>query len=216
MQRFIANKMKETVANNPQAVTCFDVEMGPIFDLKKKLEADGSKVTVAALLIKAASVALMKQPIMNSRFIDGEIHVYDEVNMGVAMAIPRGLIVPVIRNTEKKSCREISDELKEIKRKFESNSLTPEDMQGATATITSLGPGKNHICLPILNGDQTLMVGAGSTRRLPAEMDDGTIGIKEFMNISITSNHCIVYGAEVSEFCSVLGEIIEKASDYIV
>lgn len=214
-QKFIAGKMKQVHSENPQAVTAFDVDMTNLLALKKKHESEGSKITVTAYIVKAYVLALLRSPLMNSRYIDNEIHMYDEVNVGIAMAVPRGLIVPVIRNAESKSCSTISKELKELKEKFKNNQLSSDDMTEGTCTISSLGNGKNDLVLPIINENQCVMLGVGSTKKKPVVMEDGSIQARDIANISCTSNHCIVYGAEVGKFCSDIAEIIENADKYL-
>ncbi len=212
-QRFIAKKMKETVVNSPQATTCFDVDMGPVMALKEKLKAEGKNVTVAAFLVKAVALAVKENPKMNSRFINGEIHMYDEVNVAMAMAVPNGLIVPVIKNADTKDLVAISQDIKTLKEKVDAGKLGPEDMQGGTCSLTSLGNGRNDIVLPIVNDDITLLLGAGSTHKKPVVLDDDTIGIKNIANFSCNTNHCVMYGAEVGKFCTDFAEILENAEE---
>lgn len=214
-QKFIAKKMKQVNTECPQAVTAFDVDMTNLLALKKKQDEAGNKITITAYMIKAFALALQKSPIMNSRFIDNQIHMFDEFNVGVAMAVPRGLIVPVIKNVENKSCSTISQELKGLKEKFANNNLTADDMAGGTCTISSLGNGKNDLVLPMINEDQCVMLGVGSTKKKPVVMEDGSIVARDIVNISCTSNHCIVYGAEVGKFCADIAEIIENADKYL-
>lgn len=214
-QRFIAGKMKNTNREYPQAVTCFDVDMTRLLDLKKQNDEAGIKVTVTAYIVKAYSMALRKNPLMNSRYIDGKIHQYDEINVGVAMAIDRGLIVPVVKRAETKSCKQISDEIKEFREKNRTGQLTMDDMAGGTCTLSSLGSGRNDIVLPMLNDDQCVMLGAGSIKKKPVVLEDGSIAAREIMNMSCTTNHCVVYGAEVGKFCGDMAEILENADEYL-
>lgn len=214
-QKFIAKKMKETNMNHPQAVTCFDVDMTALLDLKKRHRDAGRNITITAYLVKAYYIALSRNPLMNSRWIKDEIHQYDEFNVGIAMAIDRGLIVPVVKNTERKSCDEISDEIRSFKEKNSAGRLTMDDMSGATCTISSLGNGKNDIVLPMLNDDQCVMLGAGSVKKKPVVLEDGSIAARDIMNMSCTTNHCIVYGSEVGKFCIDIAEILENAEKYL-
>lgn len=214
-QKFIARKMKETNNNHPQAVTCFDVDLTALLDLKQKHKVKGQNITITAYLVKAYQIALSKNFLMNSRWINNEIHRYDEFNVGIAMAMNRGLIVPVVKNVEVKSCKEISDEIRLFKDKNYSGQLTMDDMSGATCTISSLGNGKNDIVLPMLNDDQCVMLGAGSIKKRAVVLEDGSIVARDIMNMSCTTNHCIVYGSEVGQFCIDIAEILENAEKYL-
>lgn len=214
-QKFIAKKMRETNNNHPQAVTCFDVDMTALLQLKEKHKAQGRNVTITAYLVKGYQIALSRNPLMNSRWINNEIHQYDEFNVGIAMAMDRGLIVPVVKNVETKSCEQISDEIKIFKEKNANGKLTMDDMVGATCTISSLGNGKNDIVLPMLNDDQCVMFGAGSIRKKPVALENGDIVARDIMNMSCTTNHCIVYGSEVGKFCIDVAEILENAEKYL-
>ena len=88
-------------------------------------------------------------------------------------------------------------------------------MSGATCTISSLGNGKNDIVLPMLNDDQCVMLGAGSVKKKPVVLEDGSIAARDIMNMSCTTNHCIVYGSEVGKFCIDIAEILENAEKYL-
>lgn len=214
-QKFIAKKMRETIVANPQAATGFDVDMGPLLKYKEALEEKGQKVTVTALLVKALAVALQKSPSLNSRFVNDQIYEYDEINAGVAMSTSKGLIVPVIKNTESKSAFEISQEIKGLREQFENNKMTPDNLTGGTVTISSIGGGRNDMIYPILNNNECILVGAGRTRKVPAVMNDGTVGVKDICHINIMNNHCITYGVPIGIFCTDYAEIIENPELYL-
>lgn len=213
-QKYIASRMRETIVNNPQAVTAFDVDMGPLLKMKQDYLSKGKNITVTAFLIKALAVALERSPMLNSRFENDEFMVYEEINVGVAMSTERGLIVPVIREVGKIDLEEIGKKLKEIKEKFQEGELTMEDLQGSTVTISSLGFGRNDMILPILNNNESLLIGAARTRKMPAVMEDGSIGVKDIANISCTNNHCVTYGEPIGRFCTDYAEIIENPEKY--
>jgi len=214
-QRMIVTKMRETIVNNPQAATLFDVDMGHILKLKDEYAEKQIKITVTAFLIKALSLSLEKSPNLNSRFVDNELYVYDEINVGVAMSTEKGLIVPIIANTEKKTVEKIADDLHDLRERFKNNKLTMDDFAGGTVTISSLSGGRNDIILPILNNNECLLVGVARTKKTPAVMDDGTVGVKDMANISIMNNHCITYGMPIGIFCTDYAEIIEKLKSYL-
>lgn len=215
MQKYNAKIMRETVVNNPQATSLFDADMGPLFALKKKYTESGEKYTVTTFLVKVLALAMKKSPDLNSRFVNNEIHVYDEINIGVATATHKGLIVPVIKNADLKTLKQITEEISSFRERFQKNKITIDDLQGGTVTISSLSSGRCDAMLPILNNNECLIIGVPRTKKIPVVLEDGKIVVKDIAKISVAINHCITYGTPSVAFANDFAEIIENIENYM-
>ncbi len=168
------------------------------------------KVSVTDLLIFLVARSLKAVPIVNSSLTDEGIRKYKSVNMGVAVAIPDGLVVPVIRNADKKSVLEISREFKVLVDKSRNGGLSPDDLKGATFTISNLGAYNSvDFFTPVINQPESAILGVGRSVETPV-VRDGQIVIRSMMGLSISYDHRIIDGAVAAEFIADFLKRLDK------
>ena len=146
---------------------------------------------------------------MNSTQIGDEIILHESVGMGIAVAIPDGLIVPVLHEAEQKGLLQISSEARTLIDKARSNSLGVEDVTGGTFTVTNLSASTVDNFTPILRPPETAILGVGRTVEKPVVLD-GEIAIRSTMGLSLTIDHRVVDGAPASQFLKLLASYLEQ------
>lgn len=205
-RRRIAERM--TIAHEAPHITLVrEVQVPELMRIRKALAPTAPSVTA---LIAAATVrALLAHPEVNSTFERGEVTVHPGVNLGIAVARPDGLIVPVIRGAERLSVLAISDELKRISEAARTNRLTMADITGGTFTITSLGQVGIDWFTPLINPPQVAILGVGRVVDRVVPIPSG-IGVVPTVYLSLTCDHRVVDGAPGAEFLATLAGELES------
>lgn len=175
-------------------------------------EEAGDKVTVTDLLVKILAVALRKRPNINVSLDEkaNQIKVYRDVNIGVAVALNNGLIVPVVHQADSKPVSQISREIKDLSLRAKENRLEPAEITGGTFTVTNLGGYKSvDWFTPIINLPEAGILGVGQTADTPVAMN-GQVAIRPMMGLSLVCDHRVIDGAPAAEFFALLIKLIEK------
>jgi pyruvate dehydrogenase E2 component (dihydrolipoamide acetyltransferase) len=214
MRKAIADNMHASLQNTAQLSFFTDVDvteslrfLSVVRELHKKDES--VKVSMNDVLILAASRALKRFPIMSSTQVGNEIILHDSVGMGIAVAIPEGLIVPVLREADRKGLLHIAREARTLIGKARSNSLGMDEVTGGTFTITNLGASNVDHFTPILRPPETAILGVGRVVEKPV-VCDGEIAIRSMMGLSLTIDHRVVDGAPAGEFLQLLARYLEQ------
>jgi len=163
------------------------------------------------LVIAAVARALSESSVANAHLVGDEIRILDEVHVGVAMAIPEGLLVPVIKNADKKSLLEIAQEIRDLARKAKSNSLSIDEMTGSTFSITNLSNYNVDTFDPLLNPPEIGILGVGTVEEVPAVVD-GEVAVRTIGHLSLAFDHRAWDGAPASEFLQAISKYIGDAS----
>ena len=213
MRKAIAKNMKESYFQLPVVTYSTDVDMARFLEMRQDLngeyEAQGMKISINDLLIKAVAKALEKCPNINVSLENEETVVYkSEVNIGMAVAVENGLLVPVIKNANKKTPGQISCDTKELAEKARSGKLGGEEMAGGTFTISNLGSKGIDMFTPIINPPESAILGVGKTID-KAVVRNGEIVIRPMMVLSLTADHRVIDGAPAADFLQELKKIIE-------
>jgi len=184
--------------------------------LLKKEEEIGLRISMTDLLVLVLSKAIRHVPLVNSSIVDHEIKIWEEIHMGVAVALEvgeygSGLIVPVVKNVERKSLAEISRSIKDLTAKARSGKLTLEEVTGGTITLTNTGPffPRWGMGTPILNQPQSVIVQTGGISDRPW-VKDGQLTVRPIMTMSITFDHRVLDGAPIGKFFSKIVELMEN------
>lgn len=190
-----------------------EVDMSGILTLRKKLNEgvkDKDKISVTTLLTKAVARAIELNPCLNATLNGEEIKVLEEINIGMAVALDDGLIVPVIRNAEQKRVADINVEVKDLAKRARRNKLDPDEMVGASFTITNLGGYKSvDAFTPIINLPEAAILGICRTVEKPVVVN-GEITIRPMMGLSLSFDHRIVDGAPAAQWLRLLMDLIEE------
>ena len=209
-----ANRVLEShLATAPVTLTT-EVCATPLVDMRQQLQSELSaeldfSIGYNELMIKVAARALHKFPYMNARLEDGAIQLLDEIHIGLAVDAPRGLVVPVIRDADKKDVAEVGRELHALVEKIRTGSPSPEDLSGGTFTITNLGKYEIDAFTPIINLPQAAILGVGEIKQRPYVVA-GQLVIRDVVWLSLTFDHRLVDGAPAALFLQYIKRLIEK------
>lgn len=217
MRRAIAEHMHRSLQVAAQLTYIGEADMSGTVALRKRLlaqeESLGFHVTYTDIIVLAAARALRDVPILNASVVGEEIKVWDDVNIGVAVALEHGLegglIVPVVRNADQKPLKQISQELAALVEKARAGRLLPDDVAGGTFTITNLATvgGGWFVGTPIINQPQSAIIAIGPVTDR-AVVVDGQIVVRPVMPYSLTYDHRVVDGAPAARFAARLAELL--------
>jgi pyruvate dehydrogenase E2 component (dihydrolipoamide acetyltransferase) len=190
--------MMQSLHGSAQLTLTTEADVTAAADLRGQLGRE-AEFTYTDLMVHAVARTLRRHPRLNSHLEDGAIRLFDEVNIGVAVALDEGLIVPVIRNADRKTLREIAIESKDLGARARHGKLRLEDVEGGTFTITNLGTYGVDAFTPIINHGEAAILGLGRIVERPA-IYRGEITRRSMMTLSLTFDHRIVDGAPAAAF----------------
>lgn len=208
----IAKKMVQSVLTIPHVQHFEEVDMTELLAYRNELKELNVNISVAAFFIKALGVALKEYPIFNAKLDEEkeEIRLEKEIHMGLATDTKEGLIVPVLRNVEKKSLTQIHDEMKELTKKAQENKLTVKDITGSTFTISNVGPMGSIGATPIINYPEVALMAFHKTKKMPVVNEKDEIVIRSMMNVTMTFDHRVADGGAAVAFTNRMKELLEN------
>ena len=213
IRKVIADRMTESLHTMAQANHRVDVDMGTLIELRGQLNAfyadKGIKVSFVDLFIKCAAHALKDMPCINSSLSGKDILLHKHVNVGVAVATERGLLVPVVKNAEQKTLAEIAEARAALVKKAQSGTLAREEMSGGTFTISNLGMYDIDSFTPIVNPPEAGILGIGRTRDC-AVVRNREIVIRPMATFSFSYDHRLIDGAPAAVFLSKIKALAEN------
>ena len=215
MRKTIAERLLASKTQIPHFYLSVTMDGGPLMALRKELNAmaekdGGQKLTVNDFILLAAARAAASVPKINAAY-DGETIVeYADVNLAVAVAIEDGLITPVIKKANTLTLREISAQMKELAGKARGKKLKPEEYQGGTITLSSLGGYGIDSFLPIINPPQSFILGIGAIIKQPVVNEHDHVVVGHRLVISGSGDHRVVDGALAAEYMNALRRLVEK------
>lgn len=210
VQRVVASRMTESFRDIPQFSLRFFVAMDHLLALMVGFQKQTSdKVTINHLLLRATSLTLSRFPDVQRQFHPEGLFQPEEVNLGVAVAAGADLLVPVIRNADRKRIVEISREATELAEKAKTRSLLPDQMQGGTFTVTNLGMYGIASFTPILNPGEGGILGIGAVTEAP-RFREGTLEMSKVVEITLVCDHRSVNGVIAAVFCKTFKEIVQN------
>ena len=213
MRRKIAEHMVLSAHTSPHVYSVYEVDFHRLSQLrdrrKAEYEKNGAKLSFTALIAKATVDAIRKFPIVNAS-IDGDNIVYKkDINLGIAVALDQGLIVPVIRNADEKNLVGLSRAIEDLAARARSKKLNPDEVQGGTFTITNPGIFGAVYGLPLINQPQVAILGVGGIEKRAVVVNDA-IAIHPTCHLSLGYDHRLVDGADAGRFLSFLKERLES------
>lgn len=212
MRRTIAKRMVESLQTKAQVTASVEIDVSELVALHDKLrasaEAIGSKITYTDLFARIMVPVLKKHPYANAGLEGDDILLYPNLNLSIAVSVDNGLQVPVVRDVQNMSLAEISQAIKAISRKARDGKLTSEDLEGGTFTITNVGMFPIDFGTPIINGNQSAILGMGRIVKKPAVLSNGEIAVRSMMTIFLTFDHQVFDGAEA---CGLLQDVKDMA-----
>lgn len=221
MRKVIAEHLHRSLAVSAQLTAIGEIDMTEMIKLRKGLvareEAIGARITYTDMFVFAVAKVLKDNPMVNSSLIDKEIKVWESINIGVAVALEGGLIVPVVKDADKKSLAEISKTIRELAEKARGGKLVPDEVMGGTFTLTNLGAAGAgwRFETAIINQPESAILGTGGiTER--AVVRDGQIMIRPIMTYSFTYDHRVVDGSLAVQFMARVIDLLENPSLLLV
>ena len=208
MRQAIADHMVESLHNMAQLTMMVEVDMTELVKLREQVKADFD-VTYTDFLVRAVAGTLKRHPIMNATLIGDEIHQLESVHIGVAVALRDGLIVPVVRDADKKTVREIAREVRRLAEGVRDGTLSVDEVMGGTFTITNLGNYSIDGFTPIINSPEAAILGVGRIAERVVIHDD-QIARRKMVVLSLTIDHRLIDGAAGAEFMQSLKELLEN------
>ena len=217
MRRLIAEHMVESVRVSPHVTTVFEVDLHKIFEIREKHRApfearEGFKLTYTPFFIHAAVEAIKRHPVVNVSLDGDDILWKEDINVGCAVALANGLIVPVIKKAQDLNLTATARRLNDLVSRARTKKLMPEDVQGGSFSITNPGGFGSLTSNPIINQPQVAILGIGAVVKRPVVIDDA-ITIRPVMLISLTFDHRIVDGEGGANYLATLKQILENYSE---
>jgi len=215
MRRTIAERMSRSVREAPQFTVSIDVEMSRAMAIVEDLAAwaereGGPRVTLTALLVKACAWALRRHPALNATLEGEEILEWEDVNIGVAVAVPEGLVVPVIHEADRRGLMEIAQILEEKARRAREGALRLEDVQGGTFTLSNLGMYGVDRFTAILNPPQAGILAVGRVAKRPVVGGGDEVVVRPVATLTLTADHRVIDGAQAAQFMDDLRWVLER------
>jgi pyruvate dehydrogenase E2 component (dihydrolipoamide acetyltransferase) len=212
MRKVIAERMTESLRAAPQYTLCAELDSTNLLALLKDTKAvfaklTGAKLTFTDILVKITALAIMKHPEINSSIKDDKIICHDHVNMGIAVALDEGLIVPVIKKADSLSLREINTVGQDLIARARKGKLLPDDYSGGTFTISNLGMYPVDFSTPIINQPESAILGVGRTVEKPVVIN-GEITVRSMTGFSLTLDHRSIDGAVGAAFLATFNEFL--------
>jgi pyruvate dehydrogenase E2 component (dihydrolipoamide acetyltransferase) len=213
MRKTIARRLSESKREVPHFYLTIDVDAEPIVKLREQLNqqlaASGEKISPNDLLIKACAVALRRFPRVNASFAGDSMIFHEDIHISVAVAIPDGLLTPVLRNADRLGVLEISQRVRELAGRAKEKKLKPEEMQGGTFSISNLGMYGIDSFSAVINPPEGAILAVGAVRDEPV-VKAGAVVAGKRLALTMSCDHRVVDGAVGAEWLKVLRGLIEQ------
>ena len=213
MRKTIAKRMTESVTKVPHFMVSIEIDMTQCISLRRKLndflKDDEIKVSFNDILMKCASKAIEKYPFINARYGEEKITIYKNVHFGLAVSVEGGLVVPVVRQTNKKTILEIARENMNNIHKARNNQLQPADLTGGTITLSNLGMFGIDCFTAIINQPESCILAVGQIAEKPVSRD-GQITSRQMMTITASFDHRLIDGAVGASFLKEMKLLLEN------
>jgi pyruvate dehydrogenase E2 component (dihydrolipoamide acetyltransferase) len=214
MRKTIAKRMLQSKVEAAQAYMGNTVDASRIQALRTELlpfieKKTGVRITITDLMMKVTGAALREHPVINTRWTDKGVLYLPEVNMGMAMALDEGLIVPVIKNINAKNLGQVAQDRVALIEKGKKNSFLPDDIKGSTFTLSSMGMFGLETFTAIINQPENAILAVGAIIEKPVALK-GEVVIRPLMTVNLTYDHRTIDGAEAGKFMRTLKEMIEE------
>lgn len=203
-QKISAERLSMSFRTAPHSTVVMDIDVSNAEELHERL-----KVSYTTIIVKAVAKALSEMPIINSSLEGDKVKIFEDVNVGVAVATEKGLVVPVIRNADQKTLKEIDTSVVELTEKARQARLSKEEVTGGTFTVTNLGMFGVDFFIPIINPPEAAILAVGRIVEKPVAID-GKVEIRPIMTVSMAYDHRIIDGAPAGQFLRSVKEKIEK------
>jgi pyruvate dehydrogenase E2 component (dihydrolipoamide acetyltransferase) len=210
MRRIVAERMLESRQKIPCYYLEIDADVTDLVCLRNKLNAkgDGPKLSFNDFVLKACAIALRAFPVVNSRWVEGGIERRGEVNIGFAVGLDDGLMVPVVRNVDRKTIRQVSAESANLTERARTRKLGPDEYQGGCMTVSNLGMYGIRSFIAIVNPGESTILGLGTVEDRVV-FRQGGIQVRKVMALTLSADHRLVDGMQGAQFLEVIRDGLE-------
>ncbi|MDI6829229.1 MAG: dihydrolipoamide acetyltransferase family protein, partial [Armatimonadota bacterium] len=220
IRKTVAENVAKSAQTVPHVTLTTEVDMTEAVRVREQILEEferkyGTRLTFTDLIVKAAARAIIDHPMVNTTLQGNEILVHADVNVGVAVAIEGGLVVPVVRNADKKSLAEISTEIKRLAERARNGNLASEDITGGTFTITNLGSYGVDVFNPIITPGQSAILGVCRIAKKPVVVNDNVV-VRSMMNLCLSFDHRILDGAPAAQYLQRVKELLESPYQLLI
>lgn len=209
MRKVIARRLGESKFTAPHFYLTVEIDMDRAIDARNDLKKNDIRVSFNDFVVKASASALRKHPSINSSWDGDTITVHQDINIGVAVAVPDGLLVPVINHADQKSMTYINKEVRTLAGKAKEKKLQPAEMSGNTFTISNLGMFGIEEFTAIINSPDSCILAVGSIVEKPV-VKNGQIVVGNMMKVTLSCDHRVVDGATGAQFLQTLKAMLEN------
>ena len=209
MRRIIAERLSKSKQTIPHFYVTASIDMTDLMAKRKQMKDEGINLSVNVFIVKAVAMTLKEFPYVNAMVQGNAVIRKSKVNVGVAVSVDNGLVVPVIRNTDRKALDEIQAEVAELAEKARGNKLTPDEMKGGTFTISNMGMMNVESFGAIINPGEAAILAVASCVPAPAVIDDKLV-IRNIMKVTMSADHRVVDGAMAAEFVNAVKNKLEN------
>ena len=209
MRKTIAKRLSESMFGSPHYYVTVEIDMDAAVDLREQIQRlEEGKVSFNDLVVKACAKALTRFPMVNASWGGDKIATHADVNIGIAVAIPDGLITPVVRNADRKSILDIAHEVRDLATRARDRKLKPDEFTGSTFTISNLGMYDVDSFTAIINPPDSAILAVGAVRKVPV-VDGDTIRPGHRMKVTMSSDHRVIDGALAAQFLAEVRRLLE-------
>jgi 2-oxoglutarate dehydrogenase E2 component (dihydrolipoamide succinyltransferase) len=221
MRQKIAEHMINSKRTSAHVTTVHKVDMTRIAKLRDKAKGEfhsrnGFSLTFLPFVASATAEALRTFPIFNASIDGKNIIYYRDINLGIAVALDGGLIVPVIRNADEKNVPGLQRSIVDLATRARSRQLKPDEVQGGTFSITNFGSFGSIFATPVINQPQVAILGVGAVEKVPVVIEGDAIAIRSIAHLALTFDHRLIDGALADQFCQKVKSILESWSKDIL
>jgi pyruvate dehydrogenase E2 component (dihydrolipoamide acetyltransferase) len=210
-QATIARRMTESATTIPVFTVSADVDVTQIVASRREARERGEEApSVNDFVVKAAAVTLRELPRFNASYVDGRVELYSRVNVGIAVATDDALLVPVVRDADRKPLSEIAADTRTLADGARRRALRPEDFHDGTFTVSNLGMLGVSAFTAIIDPPQAAILAVGGIRRAPVEEGPDRVAFHDLLTVTLSCDHRVVYGADGARFLSRLRELLER------
>ena len=220
MRLKIAEHMVMSKRTSAHVTTIHKVDMTKVAKIRERQKADfqarnGFSLTYLPFVVRATVEALRAFPIVNASIDGSNIIYHNEINIGIAVALENGLIVPVIRGADEKNVLGFQRSIVDLAARARSRQLKPDEVQGGTFSITNFGGYGSVIATPVINQPQVAILGVGAVEKMPVVIDDA-IAIRSICYLSLTFDHRLIDGAVGDQFTAKVKAVLESWSEEVL
>lgn len=212
MRKKIGENLTKAITTIPHVTHFDEADLTNVLAFRNELKQAGESISVVAFFLKAITIALKEHRIFNAQLDEANsvIRLAKNYHIGLATNTEKGLVVPVLRDVDKKTIRQINTEMKALTKKAQESKLTANDIKHGTFTISNVGPLGGMGATPIINGSQTAIIAFHKTKKIPVVMDNDEIAVRQIMSMSLSFDHRVADGVKSVEFTNRFIELMEE------